>query len=79
MPGHNYRATCMKRAAEGYQPAVSALAAIDEIIAGTRDYWQLVYNGGERWSHHDFRICFHRILDGGRPLILVTRFDERAR
>jgi len=73
--GRNYRDFCVISAATGYQPAVEALAALDDLASGRRKFWQLVYNGGERWSHHDFRICFHRIVGGDRPLILVTRFD----
>src|SRR4249919_2761012 len=33
MPGFNYRTTCKTRAAQGYQPAIAALAALDEFIA----------------------------------------------
>lgn len=74
--GRNYRDFCVISAATGYQPAVEAIAAFDDLASGRRKFWQLVYNGGERWSHHDFRICFHNIVGGGgRPLILVTRFD----
>jgi len=73
--GRNYRDFCVISAATGYQPAVEALAALDDLASGRRKFWQLVYNGGERWSHHDFRICFHNIAGGDRPLILVTRFD----
>ncbi len=75
MPGHNYRDLCARYAAEGYRPAEEAHLALDDICSGKRSYWQLVYNGGDRWSGHDFQICFHRLADGKQPLILVTRFD----
>jgi signal transduction histidine kinase len=74
-PGTNYRDLCVMRATEGYQPAAEALAALDEIMLGTRDSWQLTYNGGERWGGRDFQISFHRILVGAGSLISVTRCD----
>ena len=73
--GHNYRDFCASAAADGYQPAADALAALDDISSGRRGFWQLVYNAGARWNGHDFQICFHRIMHGDQPFILVTRFD----
>jgi two-component system NarL family sensor kinase len=75
LPGHNYRTFCVNKAAEGYEPAAHAVAAIDDIASGKRSYWQLMYNGRERWSHRDFQICMHRIEVGTQSFISVTRFD----
>ena len=75
LPGQNYRTFCANKAAEGYRPAMEAGAALDEMSSGKRTFWQYFYNGRERWSGHDFQICFHRIEVGGRQLISVTRFD----
>ena len=75
LPGGQYRDFCAKSASDGYRPAVEALAAFDEMATGKRSFWQLNYNGGDRWSGHDFRIRFRNIDAGGRRLVLVTRFD----
>jgi len=74
-PGYNYRDFCAAKAAEGYEPAIVALAALDEIVSGKRNAWQLDYNGRERWSGRDYRISLHRIAVGDQQLISVTRFD----
>jgi two-component system, NarL family, sensor kinase len=74
-PGNNYRDLCVTRAAQGHQPAVEALAALDQVSSGNRSDWQLVYNGGESWSGRDFQLCFHRIGEGDQAIIAVTRFD----
>ena len=75
LPGHNYRDFCASKAAQGYQPAIEALAAIDDIWAGRRSFWQLIYNGRENWGGRDYQITFHRISFGGHSLLSVTRFD----
>ena len=73
--GHNYRGFCAQKAAEGYEPAIEALAALDDIGRGTRTYWQLTYNGRERWSGRDYQINIHSIAAGTESLIFVARFD----
>jgi signal transduction histidine kinase len=73
--GHNYRAFCAQKAAEGYEPAIEALAALEDIGRGTRAYWQLTYNGRDRWSGRDYQISIHRIVAGTESLISVARFD----
>jgi signal transduction histidine kinase len=75
LAGGNYRDFCAEKAAEGYHPAVEAIAAIDDICSGKRNFWQLIYNGQERWDGRDFQICIHRIAVGKERLISVTRFD----
>ena len=65
----------MNKAAEGYEPAAHAVAAIDDIASGKRSFWQLIYNGRERWSGRDFQICMHRMEVGTQSFISVTRFD----
>jgi signal transduction histidine kinase len=75
LPGCNYREVCERRAAEGYEPAVRALIAFGEIASGKRDFWQMTYNGGVRWSGRDYQFCMHRIAVGAETLIMVTRFD----
>ncbi|HET6941132.1 MAG TPA: sensor histidine kinase [Sphingomicrobium sp.] len=75
MPGHNYRDFCATRAVQGYEPAIEALAALDDFRAGKRSFWQLVYNGRDSWRGRDYQITLHRIWLGGRNLISVTRFD----
>jgi len=75
LAGGNYRAFCEGKAAEGYQPAIEAVAALDDICSGKRNFWQLIYNGQERWDGRDFQICIHRIAVGEQRLISITRFD----
>lgn len=75
LPGYNYRDFCARKAAEGYEPAVEALAALDDIREGRRTFWQLIYNGRANWRGRDYQISFHRISFGGHCFISVTRFD----
>ena len=75
LPGCNYRDFCARKAAEGYEPAVEAIAAFDDIWSGKRSFWQLIYNGRENWEGRDYQISFHRIRFGGHSFISVTRFD----
>jgi two-component system NarL family sensor kinase len=74
-PGECYRDFVADLAAKGYEPGIKALAALDDIASGKRHYWQLVYNGGERWGNRDFQLCYSRIKAAGATLISVTRFD----
>ena len=75
LPGCNYRDFCAKKAAEGYEPAIEAVAALDDIWSGARTFWQLIYNGRDNWRCRDYQITFHRIWFGGRSFLSVTRFD----
>ena len=75
LPGGNYREFCELSAQQGYEPAVEALVALDEIASGKRSFWQLIYNGKERWDRRDFQICIRKILVGAQNLVIVTRFD----
>jgi signal transduction histidine kinase len=75
LPGNNYRDVCAKKASEGYDPAIVAVPALDDLSSGKRSYWQLHYNGGERWNGRDYEITIRRIADGGQIFLLVTRFD----
>lgn len=75
LPGGNYRDFCELSARQGYEPAVEACQALDEIGSGKRSFWQLVYNGQERWDRRDFQISMRKILIGSQSLTIVTRFD----
>ena len=75
IPGYNYLSLCMRRAAEGYGPAVEAASALQDISSGKRSFWQMIYNGGDLWDGHDYQICAHRIGVGPQTVISVTRFD----
>ncbi len=75
LPGGNYREFCAAKAIEGYEPAVEAAAALADICSGRRSFWQMTYNGQERWNGRDYQICAHRIGVGAQTLISVTRFD----
>lgn len=75
LPGYNYHTVCAQHAAAGYEPAAEAVAALDGLRSGKHSFWQLNYNGRERWDGRDFQICFHRIVRGDNNFTLVTRFD----
>ena len=75
LPGRSYRDFCASKAAQGYEPAIEALAALDDIQSDRRSFWQLIYNGRENWRGRDYQITFHRIWFGGHRFISVTRFD----
>ena len=74
-PGDNYRKICAKNAAEGYEPAVKALAALDEMLSGELHAWDLTFKGRDRWSDHEYQLCFHRVTVGGQHFITVTRSE----
>ena len=75
LPGGNYRDFCCRKANEGYEPAVEALAALDDMRSGQRSFWQYIYNGRQNWAGRDYQITFHQISFGDRHCISVTRFD----
>jgi two-component system NarL family sensor kinase len=74
-PGHNYLDFCAKRAAEGYEPAARAVAALREFASGKRDEWRFVYNGGSNWDDRDFQLRVHRIQVQGVDLLMIARLD----
>ena len=74
-PGDDYRSTCEKHALEGYDPAIRALAALDEMVSGERTFWELVFHGRGGWSDHQYRLSFHRVTVGRQHFITVTRSE----
>lgn len=74
-PGDDYRKICQKNAAEGYDPAIKALAALDEMLAGDLHVWELSFKGRGRWSDREYQLCFHRVTVGGQHFITVTRSE----
>ena len=46
-PGDDYRAICAKNAAEGFEPAVQALAGLDEMLSDKRSFWELIFSKGK--------------------------------
>jgi len=74
-PGHNFRDYCARSAAEGYDPAIEALDALDEIALGKLTFWQLDYNARDHWSGRDYRIYFHGFDFGASRFISITRSD----
>jgi len=74
-PGDNYRNICAKNAAEGYEPAIKALAALDEMLSGELHAWELTFKGRGRWSDHEYQLCFHRVTVGSQHFITVTRSE----
>lgn len=75
LPGGNYLNFCRQKAAEGYQPAIDAVAALDDILGGTRTFWQYLYSGREHWANRHYQLTIHRMGTGADGLISVTRTD----
>jgi signal transduction histidine kinase len=74
-PGDDYRRICEKNAAEGYEPAIRASAALEEVVAGARDFWHINFHGRGRWSNHEYELSFHRVTVGSRSFITIRRFE----
>ncbi|HEY7005751.1 MAG TPA: sensor histidine kinase [Sphingomicrobium sp.] len=72
--GDDYRAVCERHAAEGYEPAICAAAALNEIVRGERTFWKLNFRGRSEWSEREYELSFHRVADA-RTFITVTRFE----
>jgi two-component system, NarL family, sensor kinase len=74
LPGCSYRDFCVSRAAD-YEPAARTLAGLDEILSGKRQFWQMYYNGQERWSGREFQLSMRRMKIGAHSFLCVTRVD----
>lgn len=74
-PGDDYRQVVSKYAATGYEAAIKAQAALDEIARGERDSWQMIYNGRDDWSDQEFQMSIHRVVVGAQVFITITRWE----
>jgi len=74
--GDNYRDKCKEIAAEGYDPAIRLLAALDDIVSGKTSFWQITFNGRGPWSSREYQMTFHRVSVEAEAFITVTRFDR---
>ena len=75
LPGGNYHAFCIKKSADGYEPAIDTLAALDDILRGVRTFWQYHYNGKEQWQGRQYQLSLHRMGVGSGSLISINRSD----
>jgi signal transduction histidine kinase len=74
-PGSNYREFLGRMAREGHPSAAAVSVGIDEIAAGKRDSFRLVYSGSGAWEGHEFQLRMNLIDLGGHRFATVTRYD----
>ena len=74
-PGSNYKDFLARMAAEGSGSAAAVLKGVEEIIAGTRDFFRLVYSGSGAWAGHEFQLRINILELAGQRLATVTRYD----
>ena len=75
LPGGSYRDFCARMASQGHEPAGRAVAGLDEVLSGRRDYWQMDYNGEDRWSGREYQLFIRRMQIGAHSFLCVTRVD----
>ena len=75
VPGTDYLQFCRKMADSGMDIAIDVLAGIEEIIAGERNSFRLVYRASDPEIGHDHQLCVNRFEVGGRKFASVTRYD----
>jgi two-component system, NarL family, sensor kinase len=75
IPGTDYLQFCRKMASEGLAVATDVVAGIEEIIAGKRDSFQLVYRASEPEVGHDHQLCINRFEVAGRKFASITRYN----
>ena len=74
-PGSNYRTFLARMAGGGHGSAAAVLKGVDEIIAGTRDFFRLVYSGSGAWAGHEFQLRINLLEIAGSRFATVTRYD----
>jgi len=75
LPGANYLESCQVMAASGLQIGVDVVKALQEISAGKRDTFRIVYHSSIPETDLDHELCIRRFAVGGRKFASVTRYD----
>ena len=75
VPGADYLQFCRDKAADGLSIAADVVTGIEQIIAGRRNSFQLVYRASDPEIGHDHQLCVNRFEVHGRKFASVTRYD----
>ena len=75
IPGTDYLQFCREMADSGLDIAIDVVAGIEEIIAGKRSSFQLVYRASDPEIGHEHQLCVNRFEVAGRKFASVTRYD----
>ena len=73
--GANYLEFCRKMAADGLEIARDVVHGIEQIIAGERESFQLVYRARAPELGRDHQLCVNRFEVGGHKFTSITRYD----
>jgi len=73
--GSNYLEFCQKLAADGLEIARDVVRGVEQIIAGERESFQLVYRARAPEMGRDHQLCVNRFEVGGRKFASITRYD----
>ena len=74
-PGVNYLEFLRRHARDGYFAAHDTLAGLEEIIAGNRNSYRMIYSGADHWTGRDTEVFVRRFEVNGHKFGSVTRYD----
>jgi len=76
IPGTNYLEFCRTIAAKGLQVARDVVAGLEEIAAGKRTSFEIIYQASDpERAGNDHRLCVNRFEADARIFISITRYD----
>ena len=75
VPGTDYLQFCRGMAASGLRIAINVVAAIEEIIEGRQNSFQIVYRSSDPEVGNDHQLCINRFEVAGRKFASITRYD----
>ena len=76
MPGASYMESARDMiAAHGLQIGTDVVNGMEEIAAGKRRSFRIVYRSMQPEADHDHELCIRRFKTGGRTFASVTRYD----
>ena len=75
MPGTNYLRACREMAAEGLQIALDVVKGMEEIDAGKRLSFRIVYHSIKPETELEHELRIRRFKTGSRTFASVTRYD----
>ena len=75
VPGANYLQSCRELAAQGLQIAIDVVKGMEEIDAGKRLSFRIVYHSIKPETELEHELRIRRFKTGGRTFASVTRYD----